>query len=590
MIRRTIFGAAGLVLAYVLLNGWPQVWPPFMRVSLAVLALVAGVAMWTWRGSGENDNRVSVGKPGGLDFAAVAGALLALECGLLWLLFAAPGPLETAGLVVERVLRPEAAALRAVSSSRGTVSGNWLWNEDTRRPLPRRTDFKPGRKPEVFIRLADPADSKALLTGRVYVGAFALGFYQNSTWSPPTGRTLEMTADETGFTRISPPGTGRVIVHQVFHGRDPSGRSPVTALQGVSEVDVSPLERIDDGLHLLPPSDEAGGYGYMARSAGRRIEDLPDDGLLRAWPGARAGLLEIPDAPSYAELRSMARTAAGAGSTKEQLLRLQKHLRESYAYSLETANPRDLDPMENFLFHEKRGHCEFFATAGALMARALGIPSRVAYGWAGGTWYEDSGLFVFRANEAHAWTELWLESHGWVTMDPTPQAHGGEAARVAPPGEKPPLAESGDESGSESETPAGTDPSPLALRLALLSMPVALVLLAMRRRKQMRTPPAMAGLPGGAEKPAGYLLAWRAAAALTGYPWRSGVTLKHHLRGLPDQPEFAGELIAYHYAATYEGAKPDSATERRLTRRIRGWQQAISGINAESEAPSKAHE
>ena len=79
--------------------------------------------------------------------------------------------------------------------------------------------------------------------------------------------------------------------------------------------------------------------------------------------------------------------------------------------------------MENFLFEEKRGHCEYFATAGALMARALGLPSRVAYGWAGGTWYDDAGLFVFRANEAHAWTEVWLENFGWVL-------HGSDAANA----------------------------------------------------------------------------------------------------------------------------------------------------------------
>ena len=588
MIRRATVCAAGLVLAYLLLAGWPQAWPPVMRACCAVLALAAGVAVWTWRSAAGDNPEVSVRKPGTLDFAAAAGALLALECGFLWLLFAAPGPLESAGLVIERVLRPEAAAMRTVSSSRGPVSGNWLWNEQTKRPLPRRTDFKPGRKPEVFIRLANPADAAGMLAGRVYVGAFALGFYQDSAWSPLPGVPVMMTAEDSGFTRVAAPRPGTVIEHDVFHAKDPASRTPLTALQGVTEVFVSPLERIDDGLHLLPEPNDDRGYRYTARSASRRIEDLPDDALLRAWPGARAELLEIPDAASYRELPAMARAAAGTGSTKEQLLRLQKHLRESFQYSLETGNPRDLDPMENFLFHEKRGHCEFFATAGALMARALGIPSRVAYGWAGGTWYEASGLFVFRANEAHAWTELWLEGHGWVIMDPTPQARGEETARAAAPGEKPPLAETEDTTEESADPEVASSHSKLPFFLAALTIPVALGLMALRRRDRKR---GFAGEPDpgyGSRKPPGYLGAWRGAAAASGHPWRPGVTLKHHVRSMPDTPDFAAELVAYHYTTTYEAGNPDATTERRLTRRIQAWRQTISGINAEPGSSEKS--
>lgn len=587
MIGRTMACAAGLVLAYALLAGWPPVWPPVMRACCAVLALAAGVAVWTWRSGGGGNPEVSVRKPGALDFAAVAGALLALECGFLWLLFAAPGPLESAGLVIERVMRPEAAAMRTVSSSRGPVSGNWLWDEQTKRPLPRRTDFKPGRKPEVFLRLANPADAAGLLAGRVYVGAFALGFYQNSAWAPLPGMPVMMTAEDSGFTRVAAPRPGTVIEHDVFHPKDPAGRTPLTALQGVTEVFVSPLERIDDGLHLLPEPEDDRGYRYTARSASRRIEDLPDDALLRAWPGARAELLEMPVSSSYRELPAMARAAAGTGSTKEQLLRLQKHLRESFDYSLETGNPRDLDPMENFLFHEKRGHCEFFATAGALMVRALGIPSRVAYGWAGGTWYEASGLFVFRANEAHAWTEVWLEGHGWVIMDPTPQARGEETARAAPPGEKPPLAEPDDPAEDSAESAVVSGRSALPLLLAVLTIPVALGLMALRRRDRKRESAGETGPDFGFRKPPGYLGAWRGAAVASGHPWRPGVTLKHHLRSMPETPDFAAELVAYHYATTYEAGNQNAATERRLTRRIRAWQQTISGINAESESSSR---
>ena len=54
------------------------------------------------------------------------------------------------------------------------------------------------------------------------------------------------------------------------------------------------------------------------------------------------------------------------------------------------------------------------------MAREMGVESRVAYGWAGGSYFENDLMFVFVAREAHAWVEVKLDGYGWVVMDPTP--------------------------------------------------------------------------------------------------------------------------------------------------------------------------
>jgi hypothetical protein len=419
------------------------------------------------------------------------------------------------------------------------------------------------------------------LRGRIYVRAFALGRYGNSAWSALPGRPLVLKADDSGFIRLAAPRPGREIVHEVFHPADPKGKPPLTALQGATEAGVFPLERIDDGLHLLPPPTEPGGYRYIAKSTPIRLEDLPADALVRAWPDAPGELLAVPGSPGFgSDFKAMARAAAGEGSTQQQLLRLQQYLRQNHHYSLETPNVRDLDPMENFLHGEKRGHCEYFATAGALMARALGLPSRVAYGWAGGTWYESAGLFVFRANEAHAWTELWLENFGWVVMDPTPLAGSGERAQVAAPHEKPPTAQPDTES---PESPAAlTGPgleTRLPLALALLSLPVAIVLVVLRshRGKHGLAGAISGGGPGG--RSPGYLHAWHRACIARGLPVTPGITLKRQLRTMPDAPDFAADLLAYHYGTRYEDRQADPSLEKRLTRLIRGWESAFSGIN-----------
>ncbi len=581
MIPRTAFLLGSTALAYALLSGWPEALPSLMKSCLAVLAWVAGLGVWSQRKGRRNEVAARERRrPRWPDYLAIGMAILAVDSGFLWLLGAAPRPLESAGLVLESHFRPEAAARRAVSvRDAGARSGNWLWTRETRRPLPRRTDFKPGTKPEVFVRLTNRADAAALLDGRIYVRAFVLSRYDGVGWSPLSRTPLEIKADDSGVVKLAAAGPGQTILHEVFHSADEGGQNVLTALQGVTEARISPLERIDDGLFLLPPATVAGGYQYEVGSSPMRIEDLPDGGLVAGWPGAADALLALPDGGGFGtRLRSLAHTAAGVGSVKEQLLQVQKHLRTTLGYSLVTANPQDMDPMENFLFEERRGHCEYFATAGALMTRALGLPSRVAYGWAGGTWYESAGLFVFRANEAHAWTEVWLETFGWVSMDPTPQSTGGgEQARVAAAGEPLPGAADGEPPEDPQEVAPGMTLPWLGAWLMLgFGFPAGLMAVLRGKRRFSADPESCGGILA-LEAP-GYLKVWRRACAARGTPMPPGFTLRRQISRVPELPGFAAELLAYHYATRYEGNPPDERVEKQLVRRIRAWEAGFSGI------------
>lgn len=81
-----------------------------------------------------------------------------------------------------------------------------------------------------------------------------------------------------------------------------------------------------------------------------------------------------------------------------------------------------VDPIENFLFENKRGHCEFFATAMVLMCQSVGIQARLVSGYHGGEYNEAGGFFRVRQKDAHAWVEVYLQGRGWATFDPTPAA------------------------------------------------------------------------------------------------------------------------------------------------------------------------
>ncbi|MBC3763918.1 transglutaminase family protein [Quadrisphaera oryzae] len=106
-----------------------------------------------------------------------------------------------------------------------------------------------------------------------------------------------------------------------------------------------------------------------------------------------------------------------------------------FTYSLEAPEPRTANALADFLT-DKTGYCVHFASAMAVMARTLGIPSRVAVGFLPGASLGD-GSWQVTLQDAHAWPELYFEGAGWVRFEPTPSARTGTApawtqAPVAP--------------------------------------------------------------------------------------------------------------------------------------------------------------
>lgn len=99
---------------------------------------------------------------------------------------------------------------------------------------------------------------------------------------------------------------------------------------------------------------------------------------------------------------------------------IQKFLRTDggFTYSTEPQPGTGYQALQNFLFSDKKGYCEQFASSMALMARVVGIPSRVAVGFLPGERQGDQWQVSIR--DMHAWPELWFEGYGWVRFEPTP--------------------------------------------------------------------------------------------------------------------------------------------------------------------------
>src|SRR5207237_6030329 len=115
-----------------------------------------------------------------------------------------------------------------------------------------------------------------------------------------------------------------------------------------------------------------------------------------------------------------------------QALALQQFFRTQFTYSLQVPSGHGESAIERFLA-VRRGYCEQFAGTFAAMARALGLPARVAVGFTPGV-LEADGLWHITGRQAHAWPEVFVAGYGWVAFEPTPGrgAPGAEAYTGVP--------------------------------------------------------------------------------------------------------------------------------------------------------------
>ena len=122
--------------------------------------------------------------------------------------------------------------------------------------------------------------------------------------------------------------------------------------------------------------------------------------------------------PRVAEL---ARTLVGDASTIGLAVeRVASHLRTQYAYSLNLKRDDDFAPLEDFLFIQKQGHCEYFSTALSVLLRTQGIATRNVNGFLGGAWNGFGNYLAVSQSDAHSWVEVRLPGDVWVTQDATP--------------------------------------------------------------------------------------------------------------------------------------------------------------------------
>ena len=124
---------------------------------------------------------------------------------------------------------------------------------------------------------------------------------------------------------------------------------------------------------------------------------------------------------------------ARAQTPYDKAAAMEAYLHSKFTYTLNlTGKPGD-DPLAHFLFETHAGHCEYFASAMAIMLRTVGVPTREVNGFLPGEFNDLGEDYIVRASDAHSWVEVYFNGAGWLTFDPTPPATdaGGMLSRLS---------------------------------------------------------------------------------------------------------------------------------------------------------------
>jgi len=136
-------------------------------------------------------------------------------------------------------------------------------------------------------------------------------------------------------------------------------------------------------------------------------------------------------ASPYARVYELAqRLSVGQATTYDIVKRIESHLLRNYDYT--ERPPSQEYPLSAFLFEDRRGYCQQFSGAMALMLRMNGIPARVAAGFTPGSYNGETGEYRVRDLDAHSWVEVYFEGLGWVPFDPTPSSAPAESQLGGP--------------------------------------------------------------------------------------------------------------------------------------------------------------
>ncbi len=180
-----------------------------------------------------------------------------------------------------------------------------------------------------------------------------------------------------------------------------------------------PLEAVWHGPNdLARLASEVSSYTVVSRLPIPTANDLRS--IPAVYPGdIRERYLQLPETVPTRVIDLAQEVVAGGETVYDQARLLERYLR-GYPYTLEVERPPEgWDVADYFLFGIREGYCDYYATAFVVMARAVGIPSRLASGYVEGQYDSTRNAYLVREKDAHSWPEVYFSDWGWIRFEPT---------------------------------------------------------------------------------------------------------------------------------------------------------------------------
>ena len=272
---------------------------------------------------------------------------------------------------------------------------------------------------EVVVRIKVDKPPHRMPPGLKWRG-IAFDHYDGKTWSSTRG--LRQVARDDRLQGFLVAGRRR---QEEFLIRQTIQQEPLTrVLFGLPDIIL-----ISGRLHG-PYVFQDGNRSFRAADVGVRTYTIFSDVMTRDEKLSLAPVPAYVEAPGrhYLQLpelnpevvRLARRITAGITDPIHKAFMVEQFLKENYEYSLKNTSASTRDPLSDFLFESRAGHCEYFATAQAVLLRTLGIPTRVVNGFKRGDYNRWNGYFMVRHSDAHSWVEAYFPGREWIEFDATP--------------------------------------------------------------------------------------------------------------------------------------------------------------------------
>jgi transglutaminase-like putative cysteine protease len=280
--------------------------------------------------------------------------------------------------------------------------------------------YRGGLSDKIMMYVRSPAAS--------YWRSHGYDFYDGRSWSQSGGGEIQTYSRNsvTGrFLLRSPAPPGQQFVQTFFIAQPlPNlvfmGGEPVELYIASNQIAVDNSGGVRVGEALKPPMY----YSVVSVS-----QDFPPDALRNAGTDYPKHItdryLQLPPTVTQRTRTLAFELTQSALTPYDKVTLLRDYLRDTYPYNyFPPPQQPDTDAVDQFLFVDKEGVCEQYVSALVVMLRSLGIPAQVVAGYGTGDYNPVTNLYEVRANDAHAWAEVYFPNIGWVPFDPTPGWNG----------------------------------------------------------------------------------------------------------------------------------------------------------------------